>query len=212
MANEANKASVSNEELAKYDYVVMIDKSGSMTTKDCPGGKTRWAYAQEQAEAIARQCEEFDNDGIDVVLFAGSPKEFHGVTSDKVHQIFTENSPSGSTDTAAALQLVFDGYNKRKAAGNAKPLIVICITDGEPTDQKAVDNVIIKHSNSLTEDGETGIQFVQIGKDAGARAFLKHLDDDLQDLGAKYDIVDTKNEEEMENISTTDLLTQAITD
>ncbi len=209
---EKNTASVTNEQLAKFDYVVMIDKSGSMTTADCPGGKTRWAYAQEQAEAIARQCEAFDDDGIDVILFAGSAKEFKGVKADKVHQIFTENSPSGSTDTAGALKLVLDGYKSRKAAGSAKPIIVVCITDGEPTDQKAVDKVIIDHANTMSDDGETGITFVQIGKDAGARAFLKHLDDDLQSLGAKYDIVDTKNDEEMENISISELLVEAITD
>jgi uncharacterized protein YegL len=209
---EANKSSVSNEELAKYDFVVMIDKSGSMSEKDCPGGKSRWAYAQEQAEAIARQCEEFDSDGIDVVVFAGTPKLYSGVTAAKVKQVFTENSPSGSTDTAAALKLVLDGYNSRKAAGTAKPVIVVCITDGAPTDQNAVDKVITAHANSMSEDGETGITFVQIGKDPAARAFLKHLDDDLQSLGAKFDIVDCKNEEEMENISITELLVQAITD
>jgi uncharacterized protein with von Willebrand factor type A (vWA) domain len=209
---EPNKSSVSNEELAKHDFVVMIDKSGSMSSTDCPGGKSRWKYAQEQTEAIARQCAEFDADGIDVVVFAGQPKEYKGVTPEKVTQIFTENSPSGGTDTAAALKLVFDGYNARKAAGNAKPLIVICVTDGEPTDQKAVDKVLIDHANSLSDDGETGVTFVQIGKDAGARAFLQHLDDDLQGLGAKYDIVDTKNEQEMDNMSITDLLVAAITD
>lgn len=207
-----NKETVTNEELAKHDFVVMIDKSGSMSEKDCPGGKSRWQHAQETTEAIARQCAEFDSDGIDVVVFAGSPKEYKGVTPDKVKQIFTENSPSGSTDTAAALKLVFDGYNARKAAGTAKPMIVVCVTDGEPTDQKAVDRVITEHANSMSEDGETGVTFVQIGKDPAARAFLEHLDNDLQGLGAKFDIVDCKNEEEMENISITELLAMAITD
>lgn len=209
---EQNKSNVSLEELAKYDYVLMIDKSGSMSTNDCPGGKTRWAYAQEQTEAIARQCAEFDSDGIDVVVFAGTAKTYNGVTPDKVTQIFKENSPSGSTETATALESVLSAYRSRKAAGNAKPLIVVCVTDGAPNDQKAVDQTIIKHANTMTDDGETGITFVQIGKDAGARDFLKHLDDDLQSLGAKYDIVDCKNEEEMEAISITELLVQAITD
>lgn len=203
---------MSTEQMEKYDYIVMIDKSGSMSIEDCPGGKSRWAHAQEQTEAIARQCAKFDADGINVVVFASSAKEYKGVTPDKVTQIFTENSPGNSTDTAKALKLVLDGYNDRKKAGNAKPIIVVCITDGTPDDQEAVDKVIIDHANSLSEDGETGITFVQIGKDAAARKFLKHLDDDLQGLGAKFDIVDTKNEEEMENISITDLLTQAITD
>lgn len=209
---EQNKSNVSLEELAKYDYILMIDKSGSMSTPDCPGNKSRWDYAQEQTMAIARECAKFDSDGIDVVVFAGSPKLYSGTTPDKVEQIFKENSPSGGTDTAAALKLVLDGYNTRKAAGTAKPIIVVCITDGQPSDQNAVDKVIIAHANSMQDDGETGITFIQIGKDAGARAFLKHLDDDMQGLGAKFDIVDTKNEEEMDNISITDILVQAITD
>lgn len=209
---EANKASVSQEELAKYDFVLMIDKSGSMSTTDCPGNKSRWDYAQEQTLAIARECAKFDSDGIDVVVFSGTPKQYTGTTPDKVAQVFAENSPSGGTDTAAALKLVLDGYNQRKTAGNAKPIIVVCITDGAPNDQSAVDKVIIDHANTMQEDGETGITFIQIGKDTGARAFLKHLDDDLQGLGAKFDIVDTKNEEEMDNLSINDLLVQAITD
>lgn len=209
---ETNKSSVSKEEMAKYDYIVMIDRSASMLTKDCAGGKSRFESAQEQTLAIANACSEFDSDGIDVVVFGNTPKLYAGTTPDKVTQVFTETNPSGSTDTAAALQLVFDQYNTKKAAGIAKPIIVVCITDGAPNDQREVDRAIIAHSNSLSDDGETGITFVQIGKDAGARAFLKHLDDDLQGLGAKYDIVDTKNEDEMDGISITELLTLAITD
>lgn len=207
-----NTESVSNEQLANYDFVVMIDKSGSMETKDCPGGKSRWQYAEEYAVSIATKCAEFDSDGIDVVLFAGQAKEFKGVTPEKVSQIFRENSPSGGTDTAAALKHVFDGYNIRKSAGNAKPIIIVCVTDGAPSDQEAVDRVIIEHTKGMGDDNETGIQFVQIGKDQAARTFLQYLDDGLEAKGAKFDIVDCKNEEEMENLSILDLLKSAIID
>jgi uncharacterized protein YegL len=173
---------------------------------------SRWDYAQEQTMAIARQCAKFDSDGIDVIVFAGSPKLYSGVTPDKVKQIFVENNPSGSTDTAAALKMALDGYNTRKAAGAAKPITVVCITDGAPTDQKAVDKVIIDHANSMQDDSETGITFIQIGKDPAARKFLEHLDNDLQSAGAKFDIVDTKNEEEMETTSIVEILIAAVTD
>lgn len=205
-----------NTKLAAYDFIVLIDKSGSMSETDCPGNKSRWEYAQEYAESIAREAGKHDANGIDVVVFAGTPKLYAGVKADKVKEIFTENSPSGSTDTAAALKLVFDGYNARKAAANAeapaKPIIVICITDGAPSDQNAVDKVLVDHANSLAEDAETGVTFVQIGKDPQARAFLKHLDDNLQSKGAKFDIVDCKNEEEMDKISIVDILEMAIAD
>lgn len=198
--------------MALYDYIILIDKSGSMTTPDCAGGVSRWKMAQEYATSIAHKCEEFDDDGIEIIMFSGKPTAFKNTTAAKVAEIFASVEPSGSTDTAAALQLVFDGYNTRKAAGEAKPMIIVVITDGAPTDRDAVDKAITNFANSMTEDGECGIQFVQIGKDPEARKFLEHLDNDLQALGAKFDIVDTKNQDEMEEISITDLLLAAVND
>lgn len=198
--------------LADYDVVVLIDKSGSMSENDCPGGKTRWEYVQEFALSITKKAEQFDTNGIDVVMFSGTPKLYEGVTSDKVKQIFTENDPNGSTGTAEALQLVFDKYNTRKAAGATKPILILVFTDGEPNDKNLLVKTIIDHSNSLSDDSETGIQFVQIGKNAQAREFLVSLDNDLQGKGAKFDIVDTKNETEMDNMSITEVLEAAIAD
>lgn len=203
---------MTNEELGKYDYAILIDKSGSMSTADCPGGKTRWAWVQEQALNVARKCAEFDSDGIDVIVFAGQPKEYHGVTPDKVEQVFKENSPGGSTDTAAAIKLATDGYFTRKAAGGAKPLIVLCFTDGEPNDKPALAKVIIDAANKIDVDEELAITFLQVGKDEGARKFLKSLDDDLQGQGAKFDIVDTKDDAEMDGLSVEEILVQAVTD
>lgn len=207
-----NKAEVTNEELAKYDFVVMIDKSGSMGTEDCPGGKSRWAFAQEQTEAIAREAAKFDENGIDLVLFSTGVKAYDGVGVAEVTNAFATNSPGSSTDTAGALQSVFDKYNARNANGEAKPLIIICVTDGAPDDQNAVDKAIVEQTKKMTDDGQLGIQFVQIGNDSGARAFLKHLDDELVAKGAKYDIVDTKDMAEMADMGVRAILTSAITD
>lgn len=49
--------------LADYDVVVLIDKSGSMSENDCPGGKTRWEYVQEFALSITKKAEQFDTNG-----------------------------------------------------------------------------------------------------------------------------------------------------
>ncbi len=207
-----DNSNISNEELAKYDFAILIDKSGSMETKDCLGGKSRWKYAEEFAVSLATKAAEFDSDGIQVVLFSGEAKSTDNCGPEKVAQIFKENSPNGSTNTADALKLVFDGYNQRKAAGSAKPMIVLCFTDGVPNDETAVENVIIEHTKTMDEDGETGIQFIQIGKDEAARNWLKVLDDGLVAKGAKFDIVDTKNEKEMDNLSMMDILAAAVND
>jgi Mg-chelatase subunit ChlD len=201
---------MTNEELSKRDYVIAIDKSGSMGAKH--KNTTRWKYAQEQTEALARKCAEFDSDGIDVILFAGSVKTYNGVTPDKVSQIFSENEPSGNTATDLALKTVFDAYFSKKAAGNAKPVTCLVLTDGQPNDQDAVANIIIDAANRIDADEELAVSFIQVGDDAGARAFLQYLDDNLQAKGAKFDIVDCKNEEEMENMTLTDILVAAVND
>lgn len=201
---------MTNEELSKRDYVICIDKSGSMASKH--KNSTRWKYAQEQTLALASKCADFDSDGIDVILFSSSVKSYNGVTPDKVEQIFKENDPGNSTATDLALKTVFDAYFSKKSAGNAKPVTCVVITDGEPNDQKAVVKVLIDAANKIESDEELAVTFIQVGDDPGARAFLESLDNDLQSQGAKFDIVDTKNEEEMDSMSITDILVAAISD
>lgn len=201
---------MNHETLKNYDVILLIDKSGSMYDKDGTN-KSRWERAHESTVALANAAQKWDADGISVILFAGSFKEYKNVTDGSlVDQIFKENDPSGSTDTAKALQYVFDQYFS--ARPNNKPILVLVVTDGEPTDRNAVKKAIINATQKMEKDEEIGIQFYQIGKDAGAASFLKELDDDLQSAGAKFDIVDTKNEEEAENMTFADLLLSALQD
>jgi Mg-chelatase subunit ChlD len=211
-ATGGNTSSVSREELAKRDYTVMVDKSGSMGETDCPGGKSRWDYAQEQVIAVSRECAKFDDDGIDVLFFNNTAVLERNVTPDKVKELFAKYSPGGTTDTAGALKVVLDEYWAKKAKGSTKHATIVCFTDGQPNDQNAVDNVIVENTKKMDADEQIGISFLQIGKDADARKFLKHLDDELESKGAKFDIVDTKDESEWSALSIEELLVQAITD
>jgi uncharacterized protein with von Willebrand factor type A (vWA) domain len=201
---------MNQDDLKKYDFVLLIDKSGSMGEKD-GGTQTRWKRAEEATIALARKCAEFDDDGITVIPFAGNFKEYKNVGGgeDQVKQIFKDNEPGGSTDTAKALKHVLDGYF---GGSKEKPVLIICITDGEPTDEKALVNVIIDATKKMDADEQVGITFLQVGKDADAQKFLKRLDDNLVTEGAKFDIVDTKTFEEIEEMPMAEVLMQAILD
>ena len=196
------------------DYTLIIDKSGSMSTPDQKGGKSRWDAAQESTLALARKCEQFDPDGITVYLFSGRFKRYDDVTSSRVAQIFQENEPSGTTDLAGVLQDATNSYFRRKAAGQSKPNgeTILVITDGEPDDRKAVMRVIIEASRHMDRDEELAISLVQVGNDATATRFLKALDDELTSAGAKFDLVDTVTLEDMENFTLTEVLLNAIAD
>ncbi len=196
------------------DYTLIIDKSGSMSTNDQPGGKTRWQAAEESTLALARKCEEIDPDGIAVYLFSGRFRRYDNVTSDKVTQIYQENEPMGRTDLASVLQDAVDNYFQRKAKGQAKSNgeTILVITDGEPDDYKAVMRVIIEASRQLERDDELAISLIQVGKDRKATQFLKALDDQLESAGAKFDIVDTITIDDMEDMPLAEVLLNAIID
>jgi hypothetical protein len=149
--------------LENRDYTLIIDKSGSMSTKDKPGGLSRWQIMQESALALAAKCEELDPDGITVYLFSGKFKRYDNVTAAKVSAIFQENDPSGRTDLAAVLADAVNSYFQRKAQGQipANGEMILVVTDGEPDDRKAVMDVIRNQDGSLSIVDGIGYQFTQ---------------------------------------------------
>ncbi|BAZ54116.1 von Willebrand factor type A [Nostoc sp. NIES-4103] len=200
--------------LENRDYTLIIDKSGSMATTDQKGGRSRWVAAQESTLALASKCEQFDPDGITVYVFSGRFKRYENVTSSKVAQIFKENEPSGTTDLASVLKHATDDYLQRKTAGQTQPNgeTILVVTDGEPDDRKAVMKVIIEASRRIDRDEELAISFIQVGTDQQATRFLKVLDDELQSAGAKFDICDTITMDDMEDLTLSEVLLNAITD
>ena len=196
------------------DYTLIIDKSGSMSINDRPGGKTRWESARESTLALAKECEKIDPDGITVYLFSMRFRRYDNVTADNVNKIYADNDPMGRTDLASVLYDAVDNYFERKAAGEAKPNgeTILVVTDGEPDDYKAVMRVIIDASRKIDRDDELGISLIQVGNDRKATQFLKALDDQLESAGAKFDIVDTITMDDMEGLSLAEVLLKAITD
>jgi uncharacterized protein with von Willebrand factor type A (vWA) domain len=194
------------------DYTLIIDKSGSMSTTDRSSTKTRWDVAQESTLALARKCEQLDADGITVYLFSSRFRRYDNVTSDKVTQIYQENEPMGRTDLAGVLQDAIDNYFVRKAQGQAKGETILVITDGEPDDRKAVMRTIVDASRQLDRDEELAISLIQVGNDPIATQFLKALDDQLENAGAKFDIVDTITIEDMEDLTLAEVLLNAVRD
>ncbi|MEB3189075.1 MAG: VWA domain-containing protein [Snowella sp.] len=200
--------------LRNRNYTLIIDKSGSMSTPDQTGGRSRWDEAKESTLALARKCEQFDPDGITVYVFSSRFRRYDNVTASKVEQVFQENDPSGSTNLAMVLTDAINSYFKRKSAGEMKTEgeTILIITDGEPDDRRSVMEIIIETTRRLDRDEELAISFIQVGNDSGATKFLKALDDQLQEVGAKFDICDTLTIEEMSDMTLAEVLMNAIAD
>jgi len=198
--------------LSEYDFVIVIDTSGSMGEPVKNGSSvTRWSAVQEAAMTLIRDVEKIDSDGLGLVTFSGNDSSpniaaHDGVTSDKAREVFANMSPRGGTPLAQALTaaLALAGKSDKKD-------FIVVFTDGVPNDKTAAADVIRKASNLQETDDALTILFIQVGDDAGATAYLKSLDDDLK--GCKFDIVDAKTIDQVEAFATTvELIIAAIDD
>ncbi len=72
--------------------------------------------------------------------------------------------------------------------------------------------VIVTATRQMERDEELAISMIQVGSDPQATKFLKALDDQLQGVGAKFDICDAITLDDMEDMSLADVLTNAIND
>ena len=174
------------QNITNFDYVVLIDASGSMANTDGKAA-TRFERAKESVIGLVSELGAVDEDGIDVITFGGeSIIHTGGVKTPADVQSAFNRRVAGSTPTAEALELAFEIAGK-----SDKPDFVVVITDGEPNNRQAVKDVLIKQANSQNADGDLTVLFIQIGDDASAAGFLAELDDGLN---AKFDIVDTMSQ------------------
>lgn len=196
------------QRLSEYDFILVIDASGSMGETDTPNGATRWQYMQESLTTFARDVIKLDSNGIGVVTFGGaSIHTFPEVCStDHLRQIFESREPRGGTPLASALEsaLLMAGTSDKKD-------FIVVFTDGVPDDRVAAAHVLREASQCVTKDDELTILFVQVGRDQAATSYLNSLDNDLK--GAPFDIVDTRTIEEADKYpNTTALILAAIAD
>lgn len=160
-----------------------------------------WLEVAAVLETITPICTAWDADGIDIhFLNKQDNKRFMKITTAAtVEQIFREVSPSGSTPTGKRLNEIMNRYlrvlEKCKTSGAKlpKPMNIIVITDGAPTDDP--ESVIVQAAKKLDSIDaplwQIGIQFFQVGRDQAAARALKDLDDDLAGRYHIRDMVDT---------------------
>lgn len=208
-------------DLSKYDIEVHVDISGSMDGQDTgTPGETRLNNARKTVEFLVREAEKIDTDGPTVGFFNDGTKVFENTTFDKVAGAFAQVYPHNGTDTAKAVGDRINAYFERRfgkpggwlskgtpANPNCKPVILVMITDGIPSDQGALERVIVEATKRLTKEGlgreALGISFIQVGNDASAKRFLETLNNGLTAKGATMDIVNCITIDEVRSLGNT---------
>ncbi|MCJ1249094.1 hypothetical protein MMC30_006316 [Trapelia coarctata] len=179
--------------LSTFDTVFLIDDSGSMAGRS-------WKETASALASVAPICTQHDADGIDIYFLnhPDSPNYQHITSAASIEGIFQNVRPMGGTPTGSRLNAILKPYLKlveTKGADAVKPLNIIVITDGVPSDD--VESVILNAAKKLDRwdapGWQVGIQFFQVGNEQGAAEALRELDDDLAEIGGEdvRDMVDT---------------------
>jgi uncharacterized protein YegL len=191
--------------LTQFDTVFLIDDSGSMAGRS-------WRETKEALSVITPICTAHDADGIDIYFLnhrnpgnATQGSYANITTTGAVDDIFRlVGRPLGGTPTGTRLNHILKPYLDRvetvtrlTAQGatieQVKPLNIIVITDGVPSDD--VESVIVRAAKRLdqcnAEPWQVGIQFFQVGNEPEAAEDLRELDDGLASQEGVRDMVDT---------------------
>ncbi|MCJ1368414.1 hypothetical protein MMC16_007556 [Acarospora aff. strigata] len=172
--------------LALYDIIIYADDSGSMAFEE---GGERIQDLKLMVGRVADVATLFDDDGI-LVRFMNGTTEGNGIRdSGSASQMimclqvqFNGMTPLGTMLNQKIIQpFLMGGIQTRNLS---KPILVIIITDGEPTGEpKTTVAQVIKNAKNMAMNspygpGAIAFEFAQVGKDQAAQAFLGQLDKD----------------------------------
>jgi hypothetical protein len=211
--NEANEAL-----LRDRDYTVIIAKTASERAINPPRFTERWTIAESAIMSLIQKCQEFDPDGITLYVSCRSPEEtcmfkkYEQVKATELTGFVQAGYPPEQVDLQTVLESALESYFDRKLVQKTKPNgeLILVLLDGEPSDRMAVAKLIKNTTQQLSSDHELRISFVQIGEDGIAHGFLSALDENLQSVGAKFDIVSTKFLTEVQPDSLTEFLLETL--
>ncbi len=181
------KARTIQDVLANHDLCIIFDRSGSMASKDCPGGLSRWEWCSKQASSLAQAAAQASST-ITLMFFNNDLQIFDNINPKNLPTIFTSYSPGGGTVLSAPLTAQLDRYFSHRD----KPLIIVVITDGIPQDTTVLAPMIKDASNSLHYIGEVTISFLLIGSPMDAEQFrglLGELDGGSIKNGGMVDVI-----------------------
>ncbi|KAF4613110.1 hypothetical protein D9613_011187 [Agrocybe pediades] len=166
-----------DEYLDNYNIIFVVDDSGSMS-----GDK--WRQVREALSQIGNEAMQYDADGVDICFLNSSVVGKRIKSQEELWDAYDQVQPSNGTPTGAKLNEILGGIiSKLNGAintsqyGQIKPVDIIVLTDGAPTDDPGA---VIQAAARRLDQGKhhpncVGIQFVQIGNDYGADRALQAL-------------------------------------
>lgn len=186
-----NVATQLYEVLSTCEIVLLCDDSDSMSKAIAEEGvdpfapkrSTRWLELKKLASVIIDFVTAINPDGLDI-YFLNRPKLSNVTTTAGLQNAFNI-PPNGGTPLIGALKMI---YAEKKYLPSDKKLLIVCLTDGEPTDGSRQDlyNVLTsKNSNvhiSFAEVTDQEDDMVYLDQFTGVITNFDNTDDYREEL------------------------------
>jgi hypothetical protein len=178
-------------------YILCGDISASMQSHDpkC-GGLSRYAYMLEKFKSFVQESKDFDPDGPTVLMYGENVHQYSVPSLEAIDNKLNNPIFEGFTNTHLVVGKAWEIHSHEKAVLKKEGkthagTVVFLFTDGQPTNEAALERKIIEIANAVDRDDEFSIGFVLVGTiDAHLRNYLNKLDDGLTGK-VKFDIVGT---------------------
>lgn len=194
--------------LGKYELVVLIDSSGSMSKADCPLASaqepanlpqtvpnsnellSRWKWSEKELKKLEKDLGEH-TEPLTVLTFNAASKLHNAANLKNLKSVFEETKPGGQTDTTAAVRKQLEAYMTRANSPAAKPLYLVVISDCAPDNPSSLTSTVIDASKKIGTKSESHIAFLQIGNDDRGEKFLQRLTRDVRKHNGNEEFVST---------------------
>jgi VWA domain-containing protein len=187
--------------------ILGFDNSASMQTRD--GNTSRMQKAKELAGPVIQKACQLDPNGPDVYSFGGKVNYLGNITADQA--TLKLNALAADEYSTKLGEFLMEAFRRaRGMIAEGDNVLVLVFTDGAASDRAVVKREIINMSNSLADDSQCTLEIIYFGNEAAN--YLRELDDDLQNQGAKFDIVDATPIEEALQLDVEQLLDKAFND
>jgi uncharacterized protein YegL len=207
---EARATNVAKDLNMNREFILCGDISGSMAERDSRcAGETRYDYMLEKFKLFISEASKVDQHGeIDVILFGEKVHVYPEVKLEEISQKLSRVKAEGATMTDLALEAAYQRHIEKKRTmklvGETHPgTVCFVFTDGEPTNKRATEQVIVDIANHISREDEFNITFITVGSIAPATdKWLNGLHDDIEDrLTQDFDIFHVEKLEDVDFVA-----------
>jgi hypothetical protein len=169
--------------LSTCDIILLCDDSSSMNSEVSEGSNafatnkpTRWDELNKLAATVIKFATAINPNGIDL-YFLNRDKKLNVSDLNGLQEIFSEK-PNGNTNITKTLKEIYG--DKRETITKDRQLLVVVITDGQPTDgtSNARTN-LFNYLNRMTRSGNVHISFAECTDDESIMEYLDGWDQQI---------------------------------